>query len=495
MPGTSGNRDFLNLARINEDAAAKMQHAYDQLNKAGADDAALRFTSIDEQIGAGNRNYEDLEGRVDPDRAADELNAARGRLRLRVLISPRWASALRTCLLGWPKSVRFMHLLRNVAVLLPLLFTWLMLGRAAGRYEGLVHASKANGEPFLLLWQEGFGTGSWSFEKVTIVDVILLTAVVALTIWVHWTEAQADRSADIVYAAMDSLKLALGSYSITNPESPAEWAKVTSEALTKAMAQAEAAASRLELLQDTNQKWLEGFQAQTLTLVTGLRDETLKTLQSVDTGNKSFIESATAANREILQTFMKEIVNDQMKPLLGEVRNTVGEFRNQQVAYTAAVTGLTHNVGSIQASATNLAASAQAFTESTQSISTNLESMATSQKEFAAKVDGAAQSMGTAATAMTGVKDVLLTDLKAGIETMSRNVTDASESLRTVEASLATTTKALDTSTKALETSSKDLMNATTHMVNTIREIGPIPRSGRHWPWPFGRRSNVFRDL
>ena len=59
--------------------------------------------------------------------------------------------------------------------------------------------------------------GSWSFEKVTVVDVILLAVVVALTIWVHWAEDQADRSADIVYAAMDSLKAALGSYPSLQP--------------------------------------------------------------------------------------------------------------------------------------------------------------------------------------------------------------------------------------------------------------------------------------
>ena len=192
------------------------------------------------------------------------------------------------------------------------------------------------------------------------------------------------------------------------------------------MAQAEAAASRLERLQDTNQKRPAGLPDADPDSRQGTPRRNREDVPAW-TGNRSYIESATAANREILQTFMKDIIDNQMKPLLGDVRTTVGEFLEPTGRLHGRSHRGTHNVGSIQASATNLADSAQAFTTSTQSISGNLESMATSQKEFVAKVDGAAQSMGTAATAMTGVKDVLLNDLKAGIESMSRNVTDASE--------------------------------------------------------------------
>jgi hypothetical protein len=96
-----------------------------------------------------------------------------------------------------PKSVRAAHISRNVAALLPLIFTWIMLGLAAQRYSNYInHDPRTADEPFLLLWQQGFGTGFPSFEFVTLIDFALLALVVVLTYWVHWAEARADRSAD-----------------------------------------------------------------------------------------------------------------------------------------------------------------------------------------------------------------------------------------------------------------------------------------------------------
>jgi hypothetical protein len=95
------------------------------------------------------------------------------------------------------QSERVAHLARNLAALAPLIFTWIMLGMAAWQYQQEIHTTtdpQVKTTPFLLLWQQGFGTHFWSFEQVTLVDVSLLLLVVALTAWVHWTERLADRS-------------------------------------------------------------------------------------------------------------------------------------------------------------------------------------------------------------------------------------------------------------------------------------------------------------
>jgi hypothetical protein len=497
MPSMASTKDkFPNLSGLSEDAAAKMRRAYLQLHKAGAEGAALRLTAVDTEIGNGNRNYEDLEWRVDPERTVDELNRARGWLRWGKLFSSDWFAALRSFALGLPRSVRAAHLFRNVFALAPLVLTWYMLGQAAAHYENAFNSGHANSKPFLLLWQAGFSANSWSFETVTVIDVCLLLFVAVLTWWAHWAERQTDWSAGVVYDAMDSLMVTLAHYSAVNPTSAADWANAAKEVLArgtaqveKAMEQAEAAAARLEGLQDTNQKWLEGFQEKTRQLLKEFSDGTLDALKTVRKDNEAFIESATKANQEILQKFMGQIIDKQVQPLLGDLRDMLGDLRTQQAACTSSVTALTTNVAAIQTSAKDLAESARTFSGSTQAISGNLESMAVSQRQFATHVEGSAQSMKTASAAMTDVKDALQADLQQGIQTMSRNVTDASESLKMVQAGLAATTR-------ALEASSGDLKKATANMVIALREAGPMvrPRGRRKWyaPW---LRSDGFGEL
>lgn len=449
MPaGDSGNSPSVSTATLTggKQADAKFDKIIKQFRDAGADGAAQRFEAVGAKARDGKHHFEDLEQDIDPDRAIDELNSARGRVRWGKLFRGDWRAALRP-LLGFPKSVRYAHLLRNVAALAPLIFTWIVLGMAAERYgRDLKAHPRAAADPFLLLWQQGFGNHFISFERVTFIDFTLLALVVLLTIWVHWAEGQADRSADSVYEAVDSLKEDLaGRHSIPTPLTPVQWAKTASGILSDTVQQTRElnaaselaireASERLTAIQDKSQEFIREF-----------KDAVLQTLTSVTEQNESFIENTRKTNQDVLQA----LVEQQMEPLLGRVQELLDQFRTQQSAYTVAVTDLVKNVGLIKDSAVGLATSARAFDGSTQAIAGSLAAMATSQERFASSVDGSAQSMGKAATAMTEVKDALRTDLHERLEQMTGNITGASASLKETQEGMAHATEAIDSAAEA----------------------------------------------
>ena len=91
---------------------------------------------------------------------------------------------------------------RNVLVLVPILLTWAALAEAANAYKRYIenHPDQAN-QPFLLLWQQGFGgETSWfspNFSTVAIVDALIIAIIILLTFYAHGRrEAHEDRVAD-----------------------------------------------------------------------------------------------------------------------------------------------------------------------------------------------------------------------------------------------------------------------------------------------------------
>jgi hypothetical protein len=496
MPaGNSSNGSFAYIARQPDGkaAAGTLSKLCKQLRNAGADGAADRFEAIDSKIANGNRHFDDLERHIDPDRAVDELNSARGRPRWRNVFHGDLRRGLRP-LLGLPKSVRFAHLLRNVAALTPLIFTWVILGLAAEHYDSdLKNHPRIVNEPFLLLWQQGFGSGFPSFERVTIIDFSLLALVVLLTFWVHWTEGQADRSADSVYKTVDSLKSFLADRrslpTPLTPLTPEQWAEITSETLSKTVLQTQElnAASELAIKEASDR--LKAIQDTSRELIGDFKDAVLQTLTSVREQNEHFIENTRETNQQVLQA----LVEQQMQPLLNQVQDMLNEFRTQQVAYTDAVTGLTTSVGAIDASSAALSGSVQAIDGSTSAIAGSLAAMASSQQRFAANVEGSAQSMSTAAAAMTEVKDTLRTDLLGRLQEMTGNITSASTSLEQAQTGLASTTQAMNTAATAFAETADGWATALKEPMDLLRlalsQGGSVGRRRRRRFLIFGRRS------
>lgn len=89
-----------------------------------------------------------------------------------------------------PPSVDRADKVRNVLVLLPILLTWAALAEASEAYERYINREpEAVSQPFLLLWQRGFGgEASWhspSFSTVAILDAAIIGVIIILTFYSH----------------------------------------------------------------------------------------------------------------------------------------------------------------------------------------------------------------------------------------------------------------------------------------------------------------------
>jgi len=105
-----------------------------------------------------------------------------------------------------PPLVDTMDKIRNIMVLLPIMITWAALAQAVSDYADYVNANPdALSQPFLLLWQNGFGgTSSWhspSFSAVAMVDALLILVIVTITFFAHGRREQ--REEEIANTARD----------------------------------------------------------------------------------------------------------------------------------------------------------------------------------------------------------------------------------------------------------------------------------------------------
>ena len=101
-----------------------------------------------------------------------------------------------------PNSVEVADKIRNVLVLVPILLTWAALGEAATAYDRFIEANPdQRDQPFLLLWQRGFGgEASWlspTFSTVALLDAAIIVVIILLTFYAHGRrERQEDNISD-----------------------------------------------------------------------------------------------------------------------------------------------------------------------------------------------------------------------------------------------------------------------------------------------------------
>ena len=373
------------LGSLGQEAAAKLSAASGQLRVAGAPKAAVRIREIDGYI--DRLDYSGLEARIDPDLTSDELaGAQRGKLRRA-------------------------HQLRNIFALAPLLVTWLSLGFAAWQYKDELATNKGDvTQPFLLLWERGFGhTGFYypTFVRVAAFDVLLLLIVLALTWWVHRLEGREDvgqdRAMHTLWEALTALKLAVDQSRPRPPATAEEWADAARRIIADAMEQTRLLAESSRTAIEQASSSLFGIQDQQREFITAFAAEVQGTLTSVRKENEEFIKQAARENRTTLQL----LVEQQMEPLLRQLSTMLGEFGRHQETYRIAVAELAGGVNIIKGSAQELAESTRQYTAIGGTIAAAQDKVGTAMSE-------SATSMAGSAAALTEVKALLQSDLRDG---------------------------------------------------------------------------------
>ena len=105
-----------------------------------------------------------------------------------------------------PPLVDTMDKVRNIMILVPIMLTWFALAQAVRDYSNYIEANPDQiGQPFLLLWQQGFGgDASWhapSFSAVALADALVILLIVVITFFAHGRRE--EREEDIAMTARD----------------------------------------------------------------------------------------------------------------------------------------------------------------------------------------------------------------------------------------------------------------------------------------------------
>jgi methyl-accepting chemotaxis protein len=102
---------------------------------------------------------------------------------------------------------------RNALVLVPVFLTWYALAEASRNYAAYITENPDEaGQPFLLLWQQGFGKDSFlhpTFSQVALIDAAVIFVIIVLTIYAHGRrEDQEDAVANVAadfYSTFDNI--------------------------------------------------------------------------------------------------------------------------------------------------------------------------------------------------------------------------------------------------------------------------------------------------
>src|SRR5215204_6578227 len=104
--------------------------------------------------------------------------------------------------------------LRNILVLVPILLTWFALAEAARAYNRYLAISPDEvRQPFLLLWERGFGGQASgfapSFSTVALIDAVLIAIIIGLTLYSHGRrearEEKIDQTAERFQSDIDNV--------------------------------------------------------------------------------------------------------------------------------------------------------------------------------------------------------------------------------------------------------------------------------------------------
>jgi hypothetical protein len=248
------------------------------------------------------------------------------------------------------KSVRWMRGLRNAIAAILLLFTLVVLAVAAKFYQDDVTARPAaRSSSLILLWEQRFGGRLIPTVTQTIfADVVLLAIIGILGLLASRSMNSVALKSLEVRTQAARLEIALGDARPRLPASAEEWAAAAERVMTDAMGQnrlfaassrraIEDAVGRLADIQDDGRDFIARFSTEIQSTLVSVRDQ-----------NEQFIVRAGREGRETL----RHLVDQEMEPLLSQVRVILAEWASQQGTYQDGITDLTSSLASIGALAT-----------------------------------------------------------------------------------------------------------------------------------------------
>jgi methyl-accepting chemotaxis protein len=271
-----------------------------------------------------------------------------------------------------PNLVEVADKVRNVLVLVPILLTWAALGEAATAYDRYIAENPDEAsQPFLLLWQRGFGGEasllSPTFSTVALIDAIVIVVIILLTFYAHGRrERQEDQIAD------------------TAAEFQAEFDNALAEA---GVLLATDKSSRPAQLSNSVERLVDTFETSSQSLLTQLQVEHDRLDHLASRREKEFADfgvfaSGMRAGAEEMHRLLVDLrgVSTGLERALEDLSSEVSTSGDQQRTLLAAVTNLermtSSSIQSDQAVARQISTAASRLAETADKAITGAESVA-----------------------------------------------------------------------------------------------------------------------
>ncbi len=355
-PGETFKQLRSRLPAEQQTIADDFEAALSQLEAHGAHATATRLRRLDDY--AEVLPPESLPDLLDSDAALDELEEAltkTARYRRYLWLSHFWLT-----------------LVRNVLALIPLFITWISLYVATTAYQTEVrlHPNLVY-QPFLILWENGFGQGTWlTFSLVAFVDALLFVLIIGATYGIHDLERRAQKEARSIVTQMDrammQLVAVLGRSRAAFSGNPRDWAAAVEQVIRKAMTETDklakagqevtksaaaavvAATTATQATRDSAQQsavemrdYIAQVRREFQEVVAQLHTEFTETVQRFRDEDQSFFTQTNKATKDQIDKLIATM-SDRIEALFKELHGVVGETNDTNRQF------LTDSMGDLQ---------------------------------------------------------------------------------------------------------------------------------------------------
>ncbi len=353
------------------------------------------------------------------------------------------------------QGTRKLALLRNIAALAPLLLTWVALAVATYLYQQeLAHdaTKQLYLQPFLSLWQDSFGYGGlwkwFTFSNIAAVDFGLLTIVLGLTVLLHWSEANASKHlGDVAHLLDDAVQKLAELVQFSAPTDPRSWAQQAQTVIDAAMKQIKDQNLAAQKVMEATQKAVEDFEQKVQTALDQFSQGATQAFNGTISSNEAMLKQVSEETVKVVKTALtdqRDVLKDQLEPVITRLSSTVGDFQAAGTAMRDASTELSGNVKSYASSAASIDTTLGKLPPAIATLDGSISQLEKTQSAVGGQIAGAARDMTSTATSVDTLAKEITGVMKPELTTLAASVNATGASLQTTSDQFAQTSQKLD---------------------------------------------------